>query len=541
VWAWPRLYREEGAGSDARRVAKNALTPILLNLFTKGILFALTFVSLRVLGPAGAGDYTYAVVIWGWFDIFTNFGLNTFLTREVARHKDQAGRTLTSTTLLRLGLAALGIPALAGFIAVRQVIITPPLNAATVTTMWLLYAGLFFSTISTGLTALFYAFEKAEFPAAIQTISAFLTAGLGISALLAGYGIIGLAAVSITVNAITLAILGTLAVRMFSLTPATARLPLSPVSGERGLGSLPPMGTDSELQLPVRGQRRYGGEGTREALRESFPLMINHLLATLFFRIDVVLLEAIKGATVVGWYRVVYTWVDAIGVIPSFFTLSLFPIMSRQAAEDRPALRRAYILAIKLMTLLSIPTAIFTTLLATFLVNVLGGPQYLPNGAIALQIFIWAMIVGWMNSVTQYVIIALNRQRTLTIAFVVGAAFNITTNLIFIPRYSYVASSVITILSEMVLWVVFYAILVRDLGRINWGNALWRIAAAGIACAGATFGLAGVNIWLGFAAGLIIYAVALVVIRPLDAEESRLFMGMLPEGIRRRLMPSVMQ
>ncbi len=248
VWAWRFFYRETGEGRDIRRVAKNTVTPIVLNLFNKGINFVLTFAMLRILGPTGAGDYRYAFVIYGWFEILSNFGLNTFLMREVARHKDDANRYLVNTTLLRLALVTVGIPALVGFMLIRQTFITPPQSAATLITIGLLYAGLFFSTISTGLTALFYAYEKAEYPAAIQTVSAFLTTALGIGALLAGWGIVGLAGVSVLVNAVTLAIMGVLALRLFFRPRLTFNWPLQ-----------------------------------REALGESFPLMINHLLATLFF------------------------------------------------------------------------------------------------------------------------------------------------------------------------------------------------------------------------------------------------------------------
>jgi O-antigen/teichoic acid export membrane protein len=506
VWAWRLIYREEPGSAGIRRVAKNTLTPILLNLFNKGILFVLTFAQLRILGPSGAGDYRYAVVIWGWFEIFSNFGLNTFLIREVARHKDEASRYLAATTLLRLVLAALGIPVLAGFLAARQALVADPLDTATLWATGLLYSGLFFSTISTGLTALFYAHEKAEHPAAVQTVSAFLTTTLGIGALLLGWGIVGLAAVSVVVNAITLGILGVLAVRLF--------FPHRPA-----LSASLRQGFDRALQ--------------RTALGESFPLMLNHLLATLFFRIAVVLLEAIQGSAVVGWYGVVYTWVDAIGIIPAFFTLSLFPVMSRQATDDRPALRQTYLLAIKLMTLLSVPTAIFTTLLAPFLVNVLGGSQYLPHGAIALQVFIWAMTFGWINSVTQYVIIALNRQRTLTVAFLVVSAFNIAANVLLIPRYSYLASAVIAILSEFVLWGLFYVVILSELGRVSWAAALGRVALAGIAAGAATLALAQVSTWLALVVGAAIYAAAALAVRPFNADERRLLAPALPGPLRR--------
>jgi len=507
VWAYRGLYREDPEAGGIQRVAKNTVTPVVLNIFSKGISFVLTFAMLRVLGPAGAGRYTYAIIVYGWFEILANFGLNTFLLREVARNRDEANRYLVNTTVLRLGLVLLNIPLVVGFVLFRQYIApqfvdAAPLEAETIWALGLLYSGLLFSTISTGLTALFYAYERAELPATIQTVSAFLTTTLGITALLLGGGIIGLATVSVIVNVVTLAILSTLAVRQFFR---------------------PRLELDWGLQ--------------RAALGESFPLMLNHLFATLFFRVDVVLLELLQSDVVVGWYRVVYTWVDAIMVIPSYFTLSLFPVMSRQAVEDRPALKRAYILAIKLMSLISVPTAIMTTLLAPFLVNVLGGAEYLPHGAIALQIFIWSILIGWINSVTQYVIIALGRQRTLTIAFIVVLVFNVVLNWVYIPRYSYAAAAFTTILSEFVLWGMFYVVVLSELGRINWARTLWRIAAAGVLTGVATYTLGGLNLWLGFAAGLLVYVAAVFALRPLSDDEMQRIAPVIPSALRARLLP----
>ena len=46
-------------------------------------------------------------------------------------------------------------------------------------------------------------------------------------------------------------------------------------------------------------------------LRESYPLLLNNLLNTLFFRIDVVLLQALTVAEMVGWYSTAYRFIDA--------------------------------------------------------------------------------------------------------------------------------------------------------------------------------------------------------------------------------------
>ena len=70
--------------------------------------------------------------------------------------------------------------------------------------------------------------------------------------------------------------------------------------------------------------------------------MLNHLLQTVFFKIDVLLLDQMRGETVVGWYSTAYKWIDALLIIPAYFTMALFPLMSRRAEDDRAGLARAY-------------------------------------------------------------------------------------------------------------------------------------------------------------------------------------------------------
>jgi len=504
VYVWRYAYRDSAEGTTAYRVAKNSLTPILLNLFNRGIQFAFAIVSLRILGPQGSGRYQYAVVLWGWFEIVSNFGLDTLLMREVSRAKDEANKYLANTSLMRFVLALLGVPLLWGFLYARQTLLDPPLAQETVTAIWVLYIGLFLSTMSKGLTGLFYAYEKAEYPAALQTISTMLSASLGVVALLMGYGIVGLAVVSVLTNAITLTMLYFLTRRMFFVP-----------------------------------RIRFDGALQKMAAGESFPLMINHLLATIFFRIDIILLELLtRSDAIIGWYGVTYKWVDAINVIPAFFTQALFPVMSRQASEDTAALKRSYIFSVKLLTVVSVPGAVVTTLLAPVLVGILGGPEFLPYGAIALQIFIWSIPFGWINSVTNYVIIALNRQRILTWAFVFGAAFNIAGNLYFIPKYSFPAAAAMTILSEFVLLAFFYMVLLKPLGRINWAGTLWRIVLPGAVMGGVVYFTASINMWLALAAGIVVYAVCVFLLRPFDAYERERLMQLVPEKVRVRFAES---
>jgi O-antigen/teichoic acid export membrane protein len=486
--------------STTARVARNSIAPILLNLFNRGIDFAFLIVMLRLLTPQEVGTYYYIVVVFVWFDIFTNFGLDLYLIREVSRDKSKAGQLFYTTSMLRLFLCVVGIGLVLGFIAIRQATVTPALDAQALLTLALLYMGLFPASLSKGMSSLFYAYEQAEKPSAIATITTINKTIFGAIVLLLGWGIVGLALVSVFNNVLTLAVLlyfgRTLIGKITTWKPDTARM--------------------------------------LEMVRGSWSLLLNHFLATIFFQIDIIILEALKGAEIVAKYSVGYRWIMAINVIPSFFTQALFPLMSRQAQDDREALVRSYTFGIKVMVMLSVPTAVVFTLLSVPLTNLMGGAQYLPEGAIALLIMVWSIPIGWMNSLTQYTLVALDLHRRITIAFVCAVAFNIGMNALLIPQYSYVAAGITTIASELVLFLCFARMLEkqRDI-KIEWFNLLWRAYVAGAAMLAIGWMFNGM---IGLVVGGAVYAVVLIALQPFSIEERAMFGRIIPK----RLLP-VMQ
>jgi len=489
-WLWGRFYREGVEDSDATRVAKNSLAPILLQLVNKAIETAFAALMLRILGPDTAGKYYFAVTIWIWLDIFTTFGLNILLQREVAKDYALANRYLASTTILRLILIAVAAPLLAGFVGLRQ--LTRPLAGDTIVAIVLLAVGLLPGSLANGLTAVFNAFEKMEYPAAITTVATVLKVVLGTLALLFGLGFVGLAGVSILINVVTVAILLRLLIRHFFR---------------------PHLELDFALQ--------------RWMFDLSWPLMLNNLLSFSFFKIDVVLLESMRGSTVVGLYSVAYRFLDALNILPASFTIAVFPIMSRYAASAKDSLMKAYLLSVRLLVILALPIAIVTTALAEPLVYLLGGSQYLPDSRIALQLMIWSIPIGFINSVTHYVLIALNQQRFLTKAFAIGLAFAVVANLVFIPIYSYRASALIHLFSELALLLPFYYCLRRHLAPVPWGRLLWRPALAAALMGGLLWSLRDASLLLTIPLSGLIYLLALILLGTFSEEEVTLFKSLL--------------
>ena len=502
VWGWRRFYRAEHAATTTRSVAKNSAAPMALSLFNKGIDFVFAAFYLRVLGPAAAGSYATAIATAGIFEIVANYGLNILLIREVSQDRRQAGRFLFNSSLLRLLTAAVALLPVAGYIwaSGRG---PNPLSGDELTAIGFLMIGMVFSGLTLGVSGLFYVYEQAEVPAAMSTVTTLLKVGLGVAALLAGFGFVGLAAVSIAVNVVTLIALLVVALGRFDLRgPWTLDRPL-----------------------------------LQSMLRLGFPLMLIHLLQTVFISIDVLLLRQLlpDGERVVGYYNSAWKWFNALQIIPSYFTLALFPIISRAIKQDMAAARRMYRLALKLMLLLALPTSALFTFAAFPLIGLLGGREFLPDGAIALRIIMWSIPFGWLNSVTNYVLIALGMERLQPRAFALAVGFNIVANILLIPRYSYVAAAVITVLSEVVLLVVFAYFLHRRGAGVDWLGLAGRPALlTGFMLAALWLG-GQLHLIIGLALGIVVYLAGLFALRIIGPEERAALGEVLPGAVTRRL------
>ncbi|MGD8794857.1 MAG: flippase, partial [Anaerolineae bacterium] len=440
------------------------------------------------------GRFQFAVVFIGYFDILVRFGLGTLLTREVAKDRAHQNHYFSTVTVLRglLWLCSLPLMTIAILLYVAFGQMTPDIVAAIA-----FYAvGLIFSTLADGFSAVFYAYEKMEYPAAISTITALTRVSLGTLALLLGWGFVGIAGVSVLSNLLSAIILGLLMFRHC-----------------------------------FRPHLEWNPETGRWMMDTSFPLMINHLLATIFFRIDVLLLKPMQGDTVVGYYGAAYKYIDGLNIIPAYFTQAIFPLMSRYAASARDGagyLMRAYVLSLRLLLIVALPIAAGTPFIARGLILILGGGDYLPDSMIALQLLIGFLPFSFVNSVTQYVLIAIDQQRFLTRAFLIGVVFNVVANLIAIPLFSYKGSAVVTILSELALLLPFYYAVRKHLGSLPWLSLVWQPALASALMAAAMWLLRGLPWPLLIPIGGAIYFAALILLGGFRQPDMDLVFQVLP-------------
>ena len=490
VVAWKRVYHDTPETTPLQRIAKNSLTPMATQIVNRALDFAFAILMLRLLGPENAGKYAFAVLLIGFCGVIVDFALGTLLTRDVARDPGVARRYLSNTILARGLLYAASMPFLGGVVLLYRGFFG--LSDDTAATIGLFALALIPTGFAAALSATFQAHEKMEYPALVSVCTTLCKVTLGTAVLLLGWGIVGLGAVALATNLFTAAMLYGL-VRHALFVPT--------------------------LEGDLRFQRRLLGAAT--------PLMVNNLLSMLFFRFDVMLLQPIKGDLATGYYTTAYKFPDGLNLIPSLFTLAIFPLLSRLATQAQDSLVRAFRLALKLLLAASLPISVGMAIIAPQLIDLVFGEAYLPSAAV-LQVLIWFLPFSYVNSVTHYVLIAVNRQRFLTLAFVIGASFNVLANAMVIPAYGYLGAAVVTVLSELVLMVPFFYGVQRWVGSVDLVGLGWRpVLAAGLMGL-ALWWLRDLNLFLLILAGAFVYLPLMLLLRVFSADELRLLRNARP-------------
>lgn len=417
----PPELRTEAAARG--RFTRNALTPLLASGFDRAVFWIFWIVALRILGPERNGEYAFAVNLLTYFAALTDFGLGTVLTRDIARRDADLRPLFGAGLVIRLRLVGVSAPLMLGLALIYYA--TGSVSGVTMITAAILALGLLSTALGQAYASVYGAWERMDRRGLVAAGTSALTVGLGLLLLGAGAGVIGLA------------VAGT-------------------VSGTASL---------LVLARPVGfALLKTGGLGRAHQstlLAAGFPLMLNGLLATAFVQLDILILQAIEGTTVVGHYSAAYKFINALNVVPAAVVLAAFPLMAR-AAEDPEALGRWLARTWRVLISFAAPALVLLFAYAQPLVGALLGEDFLPFTAQALAILIWFLPLSYCNGTLQYVVISLDRQWWLTPAFLVTTLFNVGANLALVPIFGFLAAAATTIASEAVLLVMLAWILRRD-------------------------------------------------------------------------------
>ncbi len=194
-------------------------------------------------------------------------------------------------------------------------------------------------------------------------------------------------------------------------------------------------------------------------IKKSFIFLLISLLAGFYSKVDVLILNFIKGKQAVGIYSAGYRFLDALMFVVVAYNVSSMSLFSKLAKEKK---KNIFINKIKKDVTLVFAIGMFVALGFYFL-----GPIVLPvvykstysESIQVLRIIIFALPLILLTSVFLNSLYALGKAKIVIYIFLFQLIFNIGLNLYFIPKFSFYASAYITLVGELLNTILTFIVL----------------------------------------------------------------------------------
>jgi O-antigen/teichoic acid export membrane protein len=195
-------------------------------------------------------------------------------------------------------------------------------------------------------------------------------------------------------------------------------------------------------------QWRFHRALARRLLQLAWPIMVADFFIFLYMRSDQYMLKELANDLELGKYTAALRLSEVWYFIATAITSSFYPTIVRLKTENEEAFQQAFRKLLGLLAFISISIAVFISFSAPLLVRLLYGQQY--DGADhILIIHIWSSVFVFIGVGSSYWFVLHNLQRILLLKTVAGAILNIILNMVLIPEYGAVGSSVATLLAYM--------------------------------------------------------------------------------------------
>ena len=183
----------------------------------------------------------------------------------------------------------------------------------------------------------------------------------------------------------------------------------------------------------------------------TFPLYLAVIFNYLYDKVDVIIISKILDFTEVSIYNIGYGLFKSSTLLFGFILTSGYSRISYLSKSKRAVkiFFKKYFIIIVSLTIL---VAVFLFIFSDIIIYGLYGERYKDSGLI-LRILTPAIILLGLNNLTGNILNALGLFRENMLVTLTGLIFNIIANILFLQHYGIIASAVITVLTEMLIFI----------------------------------------------------------------------------------------
>lgn len=424
-------------------VLKGSFTLAAADFSRKALLAVTVLLCARFLAPEHFGDYIFLLTLYQVFAVLAGAGLPSSVMRLVARGEESGMRLAVASVLARL-------------------LYIVPAAALMYPVIWFL-----------GLSAQY-------FPALGLLALMMLVRGASenVTFILQGReDQLSCAKVGISQSAVTLLV--TLAVCWTSKD-------LLWLIGAHVIGGL----VSALYGVAILGSTRETGNktasifhDTRLILRDSHWLNVGMFVASVYNRVDVLLLRRLLTSAAVAIYAAPYRILDLTQIVPSSLTATILPGLCRVREHDSGMMDPR--LAMRFLLVIALSLVVLVTIAAPWITLLVFGRTYQASIPVLL-VLIWATIPMFWNFVLNAQLVANSFDRAILYAASMALAVNVGCNLLLIPRFGYLVCAPVTLLTELVVLALNLHFVSR-VGAAAWPQSFGRLVIATVLVAGFSF------------------------------------------------------
>lgn len=403
-----------------RQVAGNFAWLVLDHLLRLAVGLLVGVWLARYLGAGLFGQFNYAIAFVGLFGALASLGLGSIVVRDIVRYPAETHETLGTAFVLQL---------LGGLVAclVAMAVIAQLRPDDEFTRFMVAVLGI--SLVFKSTEVVKYWFEsqvQSRYSVWAENGAFMIMAALKVGLILQGASLVAFVWLSLAEAALTAAaLLGVYVARTSSLWAWRPDLTRA-----------------------------------KSLLADSWPLLLSSAAIVVYMRIDQVMIGEMVGHEAVGKYSAAARLAEFWYFVPMAIVSSVFPSILHAKAGDESSyldrLQRLY----NLLAVLTVSAALFTTVLADWLVAVVFGADYEGAGTL-LAVQVWAGVFVAMGVARGKWLLAENLQHIGYWYIGLAMIVNVGGNLLLIPQWGALGAAVSTVLAQATAALIAPALFAR--------------------------------------------------------------------------------
>ncbi len=489
------------ATAATTRIARNAGVVLVARGFNIAVRLLTISLFASYLGKEGFGIYSYVVAFGEIFAVLADFGLIRVGVREIARDRESAAEQFGNVLAIKGLLSLLTIAVVLGLAWATD------MEAGVRSAVAIYTAAVVLNYYANAFFVFYRAFERMEYESALI----FIERGL--------YLLFAFLAVRWN--------LGLHGIFVANLLSSAVKLIVAPILTHFTLIKL-------KLRLTAGSFVRY--------FRESLPIGISMFIASVYLRVDVLILEYLRTNAEVGAFSGAYRIVDATMVLPVVIVTALFPVLSRKTVAGPQTLHRFLSKSFKVLLLMALPISVTLFAWAEPLVAWILDRTFVES-VHSLRLLSVALVLSYPNFLFNYAMTSLGRQKIHTVVVALSLGLNIVGSLLMVPSLGYIGACLSTIAAELFVFLLALYLLRRYAGYRLPLAYVWKPLVAAALMAGVAYLGSGWSNVLGLVLLLPLavaaYAGGLLLLGGVGADEITALRGILSElgKLRIHLMP----